>query len=136
MDFLTDPNFQLKMMRTIIPALMAVLFAQSGLDKVLDFKGNLDYMTGHFSKTILRGVVQPSLMAITALELLAALFSGLGALQILGSGSTLLAFWGLVLSAATLLALFAGQRLAKDYPGAATIAMYAGLAALGLYVLR
>jgi hypothetical protein len=136
MEILTDPNVQLKLMRAIIPALMAVLFAQSGLDKVFDFKGNLSWMTGHFSKTILKGVVKPSLIAITAMELLASLLCGAGALVILLSGSTVAAFWGLVLAAATLIQLFAGQRIAKDYPGAATIAMYAGIAVIGIYVLR
>ncbi len=136
MDLLIDPNLQLKVMRVIIPALMAVLFAQSGLDKVFDFKGNLSWMTGHFSKTILKGVVKPSLIAITAMELLASLLCAAGALVILFSGSTVAAFWGLVLACATLLQLFAGQRIAKDYPGAATIAMYTGIAVLGIYVLR
>lgn len=136
MDILIDPNLQLKLMRAILPALMAVLFTQSGLDKVFDFKGNLDWMTGHFSKTILKGVVRPSLIAITLMELTAALLCGAGALVILFSGSTVAAFWGLVLASATLIALFAGQRIAKDYPGAATIAMYAGMAVLGIFILR
>lgn len=136
METLLDPNLQMKIMRAIIPALMAVLFAQSGLDKVFDFKGNLGWMTGHFSKTILRGVVRPSLIAITLMELAASLLCGAGALVLLISGSSVAAFWGLVLAAATLLALFAGQRIAKDYPGAATIAMYAGIAVLGIFILR
>lgn len=136
MEFFIDTNLHLKLMRVIIPALMAILFAQSGLDKVLDFKGNLDWMTGHFSKTILRDVVKPSLIAVTAMELVAALLCGVGCLSLLANGSSVTAFWGLVLSGATLLMLFAGQRIAKDYPGAATIAIYAGIAVVGMYVLR
>lgn len=136
MESFIDPNLQLKLMRVIIPALMAILFAQSGLDKVLDFKGNLDWLTGHFSKTILSSVVKPSLVAVTVLELVAALFCAIGCISIMASGATLWAFWGLMLSGKTLLILFAGQRLAKDYPGAATIGMYLGIAVIGLYVLR
>ena len=33
--------------------LVAILFIQSGLDKVFDWKGNLEWLTGHFSKTFL-----------------------------------------------------------------------------------
>lgn len=136
MEFFLDPNVQMKVMRAVIPALMAVLFAQSGLDKVFDFQGNLSWMTNHFSKTILKGIVRPSLLAITLMELAAAVLCAAGALVILISGSTVAAFWGLIIAAATLIALFAGQRIAKDYPGAATIAMYAGIAVLGIFVLR
>lgn len=136
MELILDPNLHLKLMRVIIPAFMAVLFAQSGLDKVNDFKGNLDWMTDHFSKTILRSIVKPSLFAVTILELASALFCTIGCLSIMTSGSSLWAFWGLMLSAKTLLILFAGQRIAKDYPGAATIAMYGGITVIGLYVLR
>jgi hypothetical protein len=136
MDALIDPNAQLKIMRAIIPALMSILFTQSGLDKVTDFHGNLSWMVDHFSKTFLKGSVYPALLAVTLMELATAFFCGVGAVNILVSGSTVTAFWGLVLAAATLLTLFAGQRIAKDYPGAATIAMYAGIAVVGIFVLR
>ncbi len=39
--------------------LVSILFIQSGLDKVFDWKGNLEWLTGHFSKTFLRGMVAP-----------------------------------------------------------------------------
>lgn len=136
MEFLTDLNWQLRIMRAVIPALAAILFAQSGLDKVFDFCGNLEWLTGHFSKTPLRGVVKPSLIAVTAGELLAACVCAVGAIVLLAGGSATPAFWGLAVSAATLLALFAGQRIAKDYAGAASIAMYLGIVALGMFLLR
>jgi hypothetical protein len=37
--------------------LVSILFIQSGLDKVFDWKGNLDWLTGHFSKTFLAKMV-------------------------------------------------------------------------------
>jgi len=45
-----------------LPALFAalftaILFIQSGLDKVFDWKGNLEWLTGHFSKTFVAGMV-------------------------------------------------------------------------------
>lgn len=136
MEFLTDLNWQLRIMRALVPALAAILFAQSGLDKVFDFRGNLEWLTGHFSKTPLRGIVKPSLVVITAGELLAAGVCAVGAIFVLAGASTTPAFWGLAVSAATLLALFTGQRIAKDYAGAASIAMYVGIVALGMFLLR
>ena len=55
-----------------LPALFAalftaILFIQSGLDKVLDWKGNLEWLTGHFSKSILAGMVPIMLATITLL---------------------------------------------------------------------
>jgi hypothetical protein len=136
MEFLSDISFQARLLRAVIPALMAVLFAQSGLDKVFDFRGNLSWMTEHFSKTFLRRVVPLSLVAITVLELASALLCAVGAISVLAGHSVTPAFWGLALSALTLLVLFAGQRIAKDYAGAASIALYAGLCVLGMLALH
>lgn len=136
MEFLNDPFWQLGLVRSLVPLLMVILFAQSGLDKVFDFRGNLEWMTAHFSKTILKGVVKPSLIAITVLELLSAALCAVGVVCLFAGISIMPAFWGLMLCAVTLLQLFAGQRLAKDYAGAATIAFYLFLAVFGMFVLR
>ena len=36
---------------------VAILFIQSSLDKVFDWKGNVEFLTEHFSKTFLAGTV-------------------------------------------------------------------------------
>ncbi|MFO1472594.1 MAG: hypothetical protein U1F27_16345 [Turneriella sp.] len=136
MEFFSDTTLQSQLLRSIVPLLMAVLFGQSGLDKVTDFRGNLDWMTGHFSKTILKGIVRPSLIMITVLELASALLCVAGVAGLWFFSSETVAFWALLLSAVTLLQLFAGQRIAKDYAGAATIAMYVLIAAAGMFLLR
>ena len=136
MEFLNDHIVQTQILQAIVPLLMVVLFTQSGLDKVFDFRGNLEWMTGHFSKTLLRSVVRPSLIAITVMELGAALLCAAGVMGIWFFSSTSLAFWGLVLSVLTLLKLFTGQRIAKEYAGAATIAMYVLIVAAGLFFLK
>jgi hypothetical protein len=104
--------------------LVAILFIQSGLDKVFDFKGNLEWLTGHFSKTFLRGMVFPMLATITVLELATGLLSVAGLIYFLVAGSLALIFYAAALGAASLTALFFGQRVAKDYPGAASIVPY------------
>ena len=104
--------------------LVAILFIQSGLDKVFDWKGNLEWLTGHFSKTFLRGTVPPMLATITVMELATGILSGVGIIYFLISGSTVLMFYAAIIGAASIVALFFGQRVAKDYAGAAVLIPY------------
>ncbi len=61
---------------------------------------------------------------ITVMEILTGLLSGVGILYFLISGSVVLIFYASVLGAASISALFFGQRVAKDYPGAAVLVPY------------
>lgn len=105
-------------------AFVAVLFIQSGLDKVFDWKGNIEWLTGHFSKTILAGMVPMMLATITVLELATGLLSASGIVYFLVTGGLGVIFWASVLGAAAITGLFFGQRVAKDYPGAAVLIPY------------
>jgi len=104
--------------------LVSILFIQSGLDKVFDWKGNLGWLTGHFSKTFIAGMVPMMLAAITVLELASGFLSAAGIVYWLVAGSTSVMFWAGAVGAASISALFFGQRLAKDYPGAAVLVPY------------
>lgn len=104
--------------------LVSILFVQSGLDKVFDWKGNLEWLTGHFSKTFLNRTVPPMLATITVMELATGFLSGIGIVYFLVTGSTILIFYSSVLGAASIVALFFGQRVAKDYAGAAVLIPY------------
>jgi hypothetical protein len=110
-------------------AMLAVLFLQSGLDKVMDFGGNLAWLQGHFSKTPLRSQVKAMLLTITVGEVLAGALAAIGAVQLATSGGTDFVRYGAQASTACIVLLFAGQRIAKDYAGAATLVPYFGLAA-------
>lgn len=103
---------------------VAILFVQSGLDKVLDWSGNLGFLKDHFSKTVLAGSVPMMLATITVLEIATGLLAAAGIIYLLISGSMSLVFYSAVLGTATLTALFFGQRVAKDYPGAAVLVPY------------
>jgi uncharacterized membrane protein YphA (DoxX/SURF4 family) len=103
---------------------LAILFIQSGLDKIFDWKGNLGWLTGHFEKTFIGGMVPMMLGTLTAMELLTGILSAVGLVYFLVAGSTLVIFWAASLGAASFCALFFGQRLAKDYPGAAVLVPY------------
>lgn len=114
--------------------LVAILFIQSGLDKVFDWKGNLEWLTGHFSKTFLSRFVWIMLAKLTVLELGTGILSGAGIIYFLATGSTVLIFWAASLGALTVIGLFFGQRVAKDYPGAAVLVPYFLLLVAIMYV--
>lgn len=116
-------------------SMLAVLFLQSGLDKIFDWKGNLSWLTGHFSKTIFKNIVGLLLFLITILEVSAGAFSLIGVFMILFKQTVSYAIIGTVLSALSLLGLFTGQRIAKDYPGAGSLVNYFILTILLLYFL-
>ena len=115
-----------------VTAFFAIAFLQSAVDKLIDSQGNLDFLNGHFAASPLRGVVPLMFWVITSLETVTGLCCAVGFIFLLiGTGSGL-AIAGLELALLSLLCLFFGQRLAKDYPGAAVLAAYVAVAVLGL----
>lgn len=110
--------------QVLVTAMLAICFLQSGIDKVVDFKGNLAWLTGHFSKTPFRGQVAPMLAVITVLECAAGALCAVGVVQLALGNGTKAALYGAELSAMNIVMLFFGQRIAKDYAGAATLVSY------------
>ncbi|MFS4446083.1 DoxX family protein [Maribacter sp. 2307UL18-2] len=108
----------------LLLAFMAITFLQSGIDKIVDWKGNLGWLKGHFEKTPLRTMVPLLLGTVLLIEMVAGLLSVAGIFQLLTSGTKELAFYGAIASCIALLMLLFGQRVAKDYEGARTIAVY------------
>jgi uncharacterized membrane protein YphA (DoxX/SURF4 family) len=102
----------------------AITFIQSGYDKIMDWKGNIGWLKGHFANTPIRNMVPQSLMIILILEVLAGALSVVGAIEIFINDGREFAFIATILSCVTLLFLLLGQRLAKDYDGARTIVIY------------
>ena len=113
----------------------AIIFLQSALDKVFDFKGNLEWLTGHFEKTPLNGTVKPALITITIFEFAAGACSLAGLVIYLINRSTFLIEMGVILVMVSLCMLIFGQRVAKDYEGAKTIAIYFGIALVSVLIL-
>jgi uncharacterized membrane protein YphA (DoxX/SURF4 family) len=109
-------------------ALLGVLFLQSGLDKVLDWQGNKAYVGGFFAKSPLRRFSTPLLLALTVLEVLAGVLCAAGALALLVTGDSSIAFLGACTAGLSMLGLFFGQRMAKDYAAAAGLVPYLLLA--------
>jgi hypothetical protein len=116
-------------------ASLAILFLQSGIDKIIDHRGNLEWLKGHFAKSQLAGLVVVLLAALTILEVAAGALSAIGCLILIISRETTIAFYGAVVSSVAIIALFFGQRMAKDYAGAAVLVQYFLLALLAIYLL-
>lgn len=115
-------------------ALIAILFIQSALDKVFDWKENLGWLTGHFSKTFLNGTVPMMLATITVMEIVTGFLSAIGVIYFLIAGSVILIFYASVIGTVSILALFFGQHVAKDYPGAAVLVPYFILLLIVMYL--
>ncbi len=103
---------------------LAILFLQSGLDKVFNFADNLGWLTGHFSKTPFRSQVKMMLITITIAEVAAGVLTLMGAGQIAMNGEKTFAMYGAQLATLDIVMLFFGQRIAKDYAGAASLVPY------------
>jgi hypothetical protein len=123
------------LLQILVSAFLAILFLQSGIDKVVDRRGNLEWLKGHFGKSPLAGIVPAMVTTITILEIVAGALSAIGCVIIIFSRDSTLAFYGAVLSAIAILALFFGQRVAKDYAGAAVLVPYFLLALSAIYLL-
>jgi hypothetical protein len=132
--FNADPALARLAMQLLTAALLAILFLQSGIDKVTDRAGNLGWLTGHFAKSPLARVVPLLLTTITVLELAAGGLSAAGLVQLLVTHGTALAFWGAALSGASIVCLFFGQRVAKDYAGAGGLVPYFLVTLAGLWL--
>jgi uncharacterized membrane protein YphA (DoxX/SURF4 family) len=103
---------------------LSITFLQSGLDKLFNYTGNLQWLQGHFSKSPLKRMVPALLMVLTLTELLAGILCVAGIIQLLAASGTQWALWGSITSCIALLMLLFGQRLAQDYAGAQTIVIY------------
>jgi len=123
------------LLRILVSAFLAILFLQSGIDKVVDRQGNLGWLKGHFAKSPLASMVPLLLGLLTLIELAAGLLSGIGFLALIFAHESTIAFYGAIVSAIGITALFFGQRMAKEYAGAAILVPYFLLTLVAIYLL-
>lgn len=119
--------------RFLVTVFFAIVFLQSALDKIVDREGNLAFFADHFKNSPVASLVPLMFWVLTLIEATA------GGLCLLG---VLLGDWekpgrgvamsGVAVSGVALLSLLAGQRLAKDYAGAAVVAAYFAVAVVGI----
>ena len=109
-----------------------IVFIQSGLDKIFDYKGNLNFLKDllkiYFSPTL----IELALISVTILELTSGILCLIGIMNFLFNDSNFIGLIGLIVGSIALLVLLFGQRVSKNYDGAKTIAIYFILAMVGI----
>src|SRR5467141_1078134 len=135
MPNLHTPEGATYILQALVSAFLGILFLQSGIDKIVDRRGNLEFLQGHFAKSPLTGTVPLLVTVITVLEIAAGALSAIGCAMIILTRDPAIAFYGAVISALSILGLFFGQRMAKDYAGAAVLVPYFLLSLVAIYLL-
>ena len=130
-----SPVAPLYLVQLLVSLFLAILFLQSGIDKIVDRQGNLEWLKGHFAKSPLAGTVPLLFAVLTIIEVAAGLLNGIGFLALIFAHNSTIAFYGAVMSAIAITALFFGQRVAKEYAGAAILVPYFLLTLVAIYLL-
>jgi uncharacterized membrane protein YphA (DoxX/SURF4 family) len=117
-----------------ITIFFAILFLQSGFDKVFDWKGNSEFHKSHFEKSPLKIFAMPMLLIITLMEVTCGTLCIISVCRIFMYRDFTFSLYAFTLASVNFLALFFGQRMSKDYAGAAALVPYFILAMMGLYI--
>jgi len=99
MPRLTSPDIASYILQVLVSAFLAILFLQSGIDKVVDRRGNRAYFEQHFAKSPLAGTVGPMLTVITLLEISAGALSGMGCVVLILTHDSMVAYLGALVGA-------------------------------------
>ena len=113
-------------------AFCLIVFIQSGIDKVFDFKGNLSFLNDLLGAFFSQPLIKLALISVTILELLSGTLCLIGIVDVLLNGSNFIGLLGLIVGAFALLVLLFGQRVSKNYDGAKTITIYFILSTVGI----
>lgn len=134
---------EIMVLQCLLLVFPAVIFLQSGLDKVFNFEENKNYINAVFALTFLKPMSGMLFYLLLIMELIT------GALAIVGflltvvppgifvtasKGAETVGYYTFLLSVIILTGLLAGQRIARDYAGAAGLVPYLILAFVGLYI--
>ena len=119
----------------MVLAFLALTFIMSAHNKIFYWNDNMSWLKPHFKNTILKNQVVLATAVLTVFELAAGILSLLGILEIYINGGRMFGFYGAVFSCISLLFMLFGQRLAKDFDGARTVAIYFVPAILAVFWL-
>ena len=115
---------------------LIVTFIQSGIDKLLDWNGNVSFIKEHFKNSPLKSTVPLLLGIVLIIEIIAGILMSIGVYELYTSESKEIALLGVELSAIALIFLLIGQRLAKDYAGAMSLGVYFIITVGGVFLLN
>src|SRR5438270_12784944 len=99
MPDLRSPEWAAYILQILVSAILSVLFLQSGLDKVIDRKGNRAYLDEHFARSPLASTVGPMFAVVTILEVSAGFLSAIGCILLLVTRNATVAFYGALIAA-------------------------------------
>ena len=112
---------------------LAVTFIMSTHEKLFHWTDTMAWMKPHFENTILKNYVPFATGILVLLEIVSSILCLVGIIELYFYDVRLFGFYGAVYSCITLLFMLFGQRLAKDFDGARTIAIYFVIAVLGVF---
>jgi len=119
----------------LVLVFLTITFIMSAHDKLFHWNDNMAWMKPHFEKTILKNYVPQAAGILVVFELIAGISCVVGIIELYINGGRMFGFYGAVFSCVSLLMMLFGQRLAKDFDGARTIAIYFVVAVLGVFWL-
>jgi|TARA_B110000914_G_scaffold26852_1_gene20024 putative oxidoreductase len=118
-------NFSnLEISQILVSIYFSIVFFQSSIDKIIDRENNILFFNEHFKNTIIKKFVPMLLTSLAVLEFFVASLNALAIIYSLLYSNLTFIFYGLLACSVVLLMLLFGQRLAKDYVGAADITIY------------
>ena len=131
MDYIID---QIPLL--FILTFLSIVFIQSALDKIFNWKGNLEFTTSTLTNKFPPILVRFALLNVLLLEFTGGFGSLGGVVEILVGNSTLyMAKLGTITSSLALLILLLGQRISQNYVDAKTIVIYFIVCLFGLQIL-
>ena len=131
MDYIID---QIPLL--FILTFLSIVFIQSALDKIFNWKGNLEFTTSTLTNKFPPMLVRFTLLNVLLLEFTGGFGSLGGVVEIMVGNSTLyMAKLGTITSSLALLILLLGQRISQNYVDAKTIVIYFIVCLFGLQIL-
>lgn len=115
---------------------LIITFGISVIEKLTDWKGTISYIEENFKNTFIKNFIKPLIAILIALEVFSLIFLILGAFQLFSTKEKEYALLGCVFSTISILYMLIGQRIAKDYPGATSLAIYFLVSVFGIYLLN
>jgi uncharacterized membrane protein YphA (DoxX/SURF4 family) len=121
-----------KIVFVFVLTFFSIVFIQSGVDKVSDYKGNLAFLNDLLKIYFSSPLIEFSLVVVTIFELISGILCLIGIVNFIFNNSNFIGLLGLIIGSIALLILLFGQRVSKNYEGAKTIAIYFIVAMIGI----
>ena len=121
-----------KIVFVFVLTFFSIVFIQSGVDKVSDYKGNLAFLNDLLKIYFSSPLIEFSLVVVTIFDLISGILCLIGIVNFIFNNSNFIGLLGLIIGSIALLILLFGQRVSKNYEGAKTIAIYFIVAMIGI----